>query len=85
MKKIRDEHDIVVASQIDLERAPLDRAESIRQPCGLRVLTSHFQHRRPIDCHDLRARILLRDGNSIDPVSSGDIENSRRPPGIERK
>lgn len=76
MKKIRDEHDIVILSQIDLERASRNHAKAIRETGGLCVSARYFQHRRPIERNELRLRILLRDRDSIYSVPGGDVEDS---------
>ena len=79
MQEVRQQHQIVAGSIIDIERAAGFGLITIGNAGSLRILFGDFQDVRPIDRGDFDLRILFGERDAVQPVTGGDVEHAQLP------
>jgi hypothetical protein len=76
VQEIRQQHDVVSATPISIERTAGKQSMAICDTRLLRVLGGHGKHIRPVECTDRGLGVLLRDRDSEQTVPRRHIQNA---------
>ena len=78
MQGVCEQNNVVVGPVINVEGAAGYRVVAIRSAEELRIFFGDHKHVGPIDRRDFGLRILLREGQAEQPMTSGDVQYSQR-------
>ena len=84
MKKIGNQHHVVIRSQFHVERAPGNRAEAVGDARGMCLLPRVFQHRRPVKGDEVGLWVFPGESNAPGSMTRRNIENFGGIFGIQR-
>jgi len=75
VQEVREQHDVVRPAVFDLERAAGSCLVAVGDPRLVGVRRRDLEHAGPVDSHDAGAGILLRDLDTEQPVTRGDVQD----------
>ena len=86
VEDVGEQHEVVARAVVDLEGAPGERLEAVRDPSRARVLLGHREDVLPVDGDDLGLRVVSGERDAEEAVTGRDVQHLPRPPrgGVEQ-